>query len=69
MITYLQTFLAGEQRTDQSRGDVPGGVKVGVVDPGQAVGIVICGGKFWSDLPVVSVAPPRRNRVVLLQLV
>ncbi|KAF3840792.1 hypothetical protein F7725_006654 [Dissostichus mawsoni] len=42
---------SSEQRPDQSRGDVPGGVKVGVVDPGQAVGIVICGGKFWSDLP------------------
>lgn len=62
-------FLACEQWPNQPCGDVLGCVQVRVVDPGQTVGIVVRGGKLWSDLPAVGVAASRGNRIVhLLQV-
>lgn len=37
-----------------------------MVDPGQAVGVVRCGGKLWFDLPAVGVDASWRNRVIHL---
>lgn len=62
-------FLAGEQSPDQPGGDVLGGVQVGVVDPRQAGGVVVRGGKLLFNLPAVGVAASRGNRVIQLHQV
>lgn len=62
-------FLACEQWPNQPCGDVLGCVQVRVVDPGQTVSIIVCGGKLWLDLPAVGVASSGGNRIVHLQQV
>ncbi|TNN31806.1 hypothetical protein EYF80_058037 [Liparis tanakae] len=49
----MPQYDTGEQSSDKTRGDFSGGVQVGVVDPRQAVGVAVRGGKLWPDLPAV----------------
>lgn len=62
------TFPAGEDGADEPRGDVTGGVHVGVIRPGQAVGVPCGGCKLRLHSPCVGVVPTRGHSVVMLQL-
>ena len=61
------TWPAREQDPDEPRVGVPGDVgAVRVVDPGDAVGIVLGGAEFRHDVPHVLVLSAGRNLVIQL---